>query len=80
MNFKKKSVSLSGVAVLPVTVGARALLACGGKFIRTSRVVVIHEYTTEVLRFETVNSNYHLELSPSPLAAVSQIPMGMMAA
>lgn len=80
MNAKKKSVSLSGMAVMPVTVGARALLVSGGQFIRTSRVVAVHEHTPEVLRFETMNSNYSVDLTPSPLAAVSLIPMGMMAA
>ena len=80
MNFKKKSVSLSGVAVLPVTVGACALLVCGGQIIRTSRVVAVHEHSPEVLRFETLNSNYSVALTPSPLAAVSPNPRGMMAA
>lgn len=80
MNLEKKSVSLSGVAVLPVTVGARAFLVCGGQVIRTSRVVAVHEHSSEVLRFETMNSNYSVALTPSPLAAVSLIPMGMMAA
>lgn len=80
MNPDKKNVNLSGRAIFPVAVGACALLACGGRYIRTSRVVKIHEYTPQVLRFETMNSNYHVELNPSPLAAVSLIPMGMMAA
>ena len=80
MNPDKKNVNLNGRAVLPVAVGACALLVSGGRCIRTSRVVKIHEYTPQVLRFETVNSNYRVELTPSPLAAVSLIPVGMMAA
>ncbi len=80
MNPNKKSVKLNGTAIWPVAVGACALLFCGGKFIRTSRVVEIYEYSTEMLRFETMNSNYSVELNPSPLAAVSSIPVGMMAA
>lgn len=80
MNPDKKNVNLCGMAVLPVAVEACALLASGGRYIRTSRVVKIHEYTSQILRFETVNSNYSVELTPSPLAAVSLIPMGMVAA
>lgn len=80
MNPDKKNVNLCGMAVLPVAVGACALLVCGGHCIRTSRVVKIHEYTPQILRFETVNSNYSVVLTPSPLAAVSLIPMGMAAA
>lgn len=80
MNAKKKCVSLRGMAVLPITVGACACLVCDGQFIRTSRVVAVHEHTPEVLRFETLNSNYSVELRPSPLAAASLIPMGTLAA
>lgn len=80
MNPNKKNVNLNGTAIWPVAVGACALLFCGGKFIRTSRVVKIYEYSAEMLRFETMNSNYSVELTPSPLAAVSSIPTGMMAA
>lgn len=80
MNPNKKNVDLYGMAVLPVAEGVCALLACGGHYIRTSRVVKIHEYTPHILRFETVNSNYSVVLTPSPLVAVSLIPMGMTAA
>lgn len=80
MNPNKKNVNLNGTAIWPVAVGACALLFCGGKFIRTSRVVKIYEHSAEMLRFETMNSNYSVELTPSPLAAVSSIPAGMMAA
>ena len=54
MNPNKKNVDLCGKAILPVDEGACALLACGGHYIRTSRVVKIHEYTPQILRFETV--------------------------
>ena len=80
MNPNKKNVYLHGTAIWPVAVGACALLFCGGEFIRTSRVVKIYESSAEMLRFETMNSNYFVEMNPSPVAAVSPIPMGMMAA
>lgn len=80
MMNSKKTVSLSGMAVLPVTVGSRAVLVCGGQVIRTSQVVAVHKHTSEELRFETMNSNYSVTLTPFPLAAVSLVPSGMMAA
>ena len=73
MNRDKKNVNLTGVAVLPIMLGARALLACGGQYIRTSRVVNIHERTPQFLRFDTMDSNYFVTLTHSPPAAACQM-------
>lgn len=71
MNMKKCT-TMYGTPLYPPVVGYCAVIRCQGKFMRTSRVIAIHSCTTEEIRFETLNTNYTLRLSPDPqTAAVS---------
>ena len=60
--------------------GQGALLHAGGKIYHTSRVVVIHDQSDDMVRFETLNSNYCLSMAPFPLAACNPLPMVSLAA
>ena len=52
----------------------------GGKIYHTSRVVAIHDQSDDMVRFETLNSNYCLSMAPFPLAACNPLPMVSLAA
>ena len=52
------------------------LLHAGGKIHHTSRVVAIHDQSDDMVRFETLNSNYCLLNGPFPLAACNPLPDG----
>lgn len=69
----KKSAFLSGILMHPLLVGARALILNGGKVIRTSPVVAIHDSSAEMIRFETMNTNYTLVMGPAPQAAAGAV-------
>ena len=60
--------------------GQGALLHAGGKIYHTSRVVAIHDQSDDMVRFETLNSNYCLSMAPFPLAACNPLPMVSLAA
>ena len=66
----KKTVSISGKVVFPLREGARAVIAYGGDFIYTSRVVEIFEESDDFAHFETMNSIYRVILVSNPLAEV----------
>ena len=68
----KKIISISGKVVFPLREGARAIIAYGGDFIYTSRVVEIFEVSEDVAHFETMNSIYRVALVPNPVTAVIQ--------
>lgn len=80
MTKSKKSVVLHGSLLCPLVVGQGAIFYAGGKIYHTSRVVAVHEHSDELVRFETVNSTYHLSMTPFPLAACSPLPMMSLAA
>lgn len=65
----KKIISISGKVVLPLREGARAIIAYGGDFIYTSRVVEIIEVSDDFAHFETMNSIYRVALVPNPVTA-----------
>ena len=65
----KKIISISGKVVFPLREGARAIIAYGGDFIYTSRVVEIFEVSEDVAHFETMNSIYRVALVPNPVTA-----------
>ena len=65
----KKIISISGKVVVPLREGARAIIAYGGDFIYTSRVVEIFEVSEDVAHFETMNSIYRVALVPNPVTA-----------
>ena len=63
----KKIISISGKVVYPLREGARAVIAYGGDFIYTSRVVEIFEESDDFSHFETMNSIYRVALVPHPV-------------
>lgn len=65
----KKWTTLNGTLVFPLSVGSCALIAAGGRFIRTSRVVAIGRVERNEVSFETMNTHYRLLLDPVPQAA-----------
>lgn len=76
---EKKSVLLCGQLICPITIGKPAVFAAEGKFYRTSHVVALHKHTMDEIHFETVNTHYHLSMSPFPLAAMSPLPVRLAA-
>ena len=75
MNEKKKEVTLCGCTIRPITVGKEDIYAAGGYIHRTSRGVVDHEQTEDMVHSETSAAHYHLSMTPSPLAAASPVPV-----
>ena len=65
----KKIISISGKVVFPLREGARAIIAYGGDFIYTSRVVEIFEVSDDFVHFETMNSIYRVARVPNPVTA-----------
>ena len=65
----KKIISISGKVVYPLQEGARAIIAYGGDFLYTSRVVEIFEVSDDFAHFETMNSIYRVALVPHPVTA-----------
>lgn len=71
--MEKKSVELKGSVVLPITIGKGAMVVSSGKVYHTSRVVAVHEYTNERIRFETLNTHYNIYVPPFPFAVMSPL-------
>ena len=69
----KKQITLCGSLLSPLAIGQPAVFSSNGTIYRTSRVAVIHGMTAEEVRFETMNTQYHLVLNPYPIAAM--VPM-----
>ena len=65
----KKLITISGKIVFPLREGVRAVIAYGGDFIYTSRVVEIFEVSEDFAHFETMNSIYKVALVPHPVTA-----------
>ena len=65
----KKIISISGKVVFPLREGARAIIAYGGDYLYTSRVVEIFEVSEDFAHFETMNSTYRVALVPNPVTA-----------
>ena len=63
----KKTISITGQVVFPLREGSRAIIAYGGDFIYTSRVVDIIEVSEDFAHFETMNSIYKVTFVPSPI-------------
>ncbi len=76
---EKKNVLLCGQLICPITIGKPAVFAAEGKLYRTSHVVALHKHTMDEIHFETVNTHYHLSMSPFPLAAMSPLPVRLAA-
>ena len=43
-------------------------------------LIAIHDQSDDMVRFETLNSNYCLSMAPFPLAACNPLPMVSLAA
>ncbi len=69
MNKNKKTINLNGSLLAPLAIGEAASICTGGKFLRTGRVVAIHEQSEDSIRFETLKCNYHLTMPVLPPAA-----------
>ena len=76
---EKKKVMLCGQLICAVTMGEAAIFSAGGNLYRTSRVVALHKHTMDEVHFETMNTHYHLSMSPFPLAAMSPLPVRLAA-
>ena len=62
---QKKSTTLYGSLMSPLTVGHCALIRYQGQLMRTSKVVAIHSRSADMICFETLNTNYTLLLVPA---------------
>lgn len=81
MTKSKKSIVMRGALLRPLVIGQGALLHAGGKIYHTSRVVAIHDQSDDMVRFETLNSNYCLSMGPFfRWAACNPLPMVSLAA
>ena len=80
MNPEKKTTkTLNGDLLLPLSVGARAVILHQGLITRTSRVVAIHGRSEGEVCFETLNTQYRLLTGPSSEPAADCFPLAMAA-
>lgn len=79
MNWRKRTVRMTGITLMPVEVGSRALLLSGGKVTWTTRVVAVRKRTERELRFETLNTIYQISLNHFPRDECAAIPVSMAA-
>ena len=75
----KKKVELNGSVVHPITIGDGAVLISNGKVYHTSKVVAVHEYTSDYVKFETLNTHYSVYAPNFPFAAVSPLKYSIAA-
>ena len=76
---EKKTKTLNGTLMMPLTVGTKAVILHQGQITLTSPVVAIHSVTENEVRFETKNTNYRLQTGPSYQPDASLFPMAMAA-
>lgn len=62
----KRSTTIQGIIMSPLTVGRKAIIFHKGRLIRTQRVVAVHGVSDDEIRFETEDANYTLFGSPHP--------------
>ena len=80
MNMEGKTTkTLNGVLMRPLAVGAKAVILHQGQVTLTSRVVNIHSYTENEVRFETMNTQYRLLTGPINEPTTSLFPAAMAA-
>lgn len=72
---QKKSTTLYGSLLYPLTVGHCALIRYRDQLMRTSQVVTIHSCTVDAVCFETLNTNYTLLLGPAQQTAAAVDPL-----
>ena len=76
---EKKTRTLNGELMMPLSVGTRAMILHQGQIMLTSQVVAIHSQKEDEVRFETKNTHYRLLTGPSHQPAVSLFPVAMAA-
>lgn len=76
---KKTTMTLNGILLRPLAVGAKAVILHQGQVTYTSRVVSIHRRSVDEVRFETLNTQYHLLTGPSSEPAAGCFPLAMAA-
>ena len=76
---EKKTRTLNGTLMMPLAVGAKAVILHHGQVMLTSQVVAIHSVTGNEVRFETLHTHYRLLIVPLQQTAVSLLPMAMAA-
>ena len=76
---EKKKIMLCGTLLFPITIGEPAVFAAEGNLYRTSTVVALHEQTEDTIHFETINTHYHLSMSPFPSADACPLPVKLAA-
>lgn len=63
MNIRKKKLEITGWPVYPIAVGGTALISEDTGLRRTSIVMCMKKESQTEVRFETLNTSYHLLLS-----------------
>lgn len=75
----KKFTTISGVLMLPLSIGKCAHILHEGGYTRTAKVVAVHSMERGNIRFETVDTHYRLLSDPMSQAADCRPVMGMAA-
>ena len=76
---EKKTKTLNCTLMMPLAVGAKAVILHQGQVMLTSQVVAIHSLAANEVRFETLNTHYRLLFGPLHQPDVRPIPMAMAA-
>ena len=63
MMIEKKTIEISGRPMYPIVIGQYAWISEGDGIRRTSPVVNLEHVSSAEMRFETMNTHYHLRLS-----------------
>lgn len=63
MNPQKKNLEITGKLLCPLVVGDSAFISETDGTRRTSRVLSMENISPKEIRFETLNTNYHLHLT-----------------
>ena len=69
MNQQKKNLEITGRLICPLSVGTAAFIAENGGMRRTSRVLSMENISPKEIRFETLNTNYHLHITGQEVTA-----------
>lgn len=70
----KHTVELDGILLRPLAIGSCAIIFHSGRITRTTRVVSIRNRGGDGLRFETLDTKYHLLTGPLAQSAAEPLP------
>ena len=76
---EKKTRTLNGTLMMPLTVGTKAVILHQGQVTLTTPVVAIHRLAENEVRFETKNTHYQLLTGPFHQPDVRPVPVAMAA-